>query len=94
MQQSTLSPEKFFYSNDGKIFASIEDLFIGLKDMTEDTFSYHLNTEKNDFYNWFTHVFHASDIADAVKKVKTKSGFLKKLRAYISHMETTNRKEL
>ncbi len=94
MQQSTLSPEKFFYSNDGKIFASIEELFIGLKDMTEDTFSYHLNAEKNDFYNWFTHVFHASDIANSVKKVKTKSGFLKKLKDYFPNNQITNKKML
>ncbi len=83
--QSTLNhPEKFFYSNDGKIFTSIEELFHGIKDMTEDTFHYHLNNEKNDFYHWFMGVFQALDLANSIKKVKTKGGFLKKLKEYMA----------
>lgn len=82
MHHLTLNPEKFFYSIDGKVFTSIEDLFNGLKDMTEDTFRYHLNNEKNDFYNWFMGVFQASDLASSIKKVKTRTGLSKKLKEY------------
>ena len=94
MHQLTLSPEKFFYSIDGKVFTSIEDLLNGLKNMTEDTFRYHLNNEKNDFYNWFMGVFQASDLASSIKKVKTKTGFLKKLSKFFPNQHHANKKML
>lgn len=82
MHNQTLNPEKYFYSNDGRVFSSIDDLFRGLNEMNEATFFYHLNKEKNDFYNWILYVFKESDLANSIAKVKTKTGFLKKLKDY------------
>lgn len=82
MQNQTLSPDKYFYANDGKIFSSIDDLRRGLKEMSEETFHYHFNKEKNDFYNWILYVFNESELAKSIKKVKSQKGFMKKLKDY------------
>lgn len=83
MQLTSLSPEKYFYSRDGKIFTTIEDLYKGIVDMSEETFSYHVNKEKNDFYNWINFVFCNNELAKAIIKVKTKAGLARKVKVYI-----------
>lgn len=82
MKNQTINPEEYFYSNDGRVFSSIDDLFRGLKEMNEETFFYHLNKEKNDFYNWILYVFKESELANSIIRVKTKTGFLKKLKDF------------
>ncbi len=41
-----------FYSHDGKMFRNLRDLSEGLKNMSMDTFRYHVNNGKNDFASW------------------------------------------
>lgn len=81
--KTLLAPEKYFYAHDGKVFTSLEDLFTGIADMSEETFTYHLNKEKNDFYNWIYFVFGKESLAKSIQKVKTKSGFAKRLKDYV-----------
>lgn len=80
--QTHINPEKYFYANDGKVFANLEDLFKGITEMSEETFLYHVNKEKNDFYNWVYYVFNDTEFAKAIQKVKTKTGFVKKVKDY------------
>jgi hypothetical protein len=82
MQTQSITPDKFFYSNDGKVFTSIEDLITGVNEMSEETFAYHFNKEKNDFYNWIYFVFNNEELAKGIQKVKTKSGFVKKVKEF------------
>ncbi|WP_028978686.1 hypothetical protein [Sporocytophaga myxococcoides] len=84
MSLQQLTPDKFFYSNDGKVFTSIEELYRGLKEMSEETFLYHVNKEKNDFYNWIKFVVNYDSFAKSIQKVKTRSGFLRKAKEFVS----------
>ena len=79
---TNLNPEQYFYANDGQVFTSLEDLFTGITEMSEETFLYHVNKEKNDFYNWVNYVFNETELAKSLQKVKTKSGFVKKVKDY------------
>ena len=45
-------PDNVFWCNDGKIFTDIFELAEGLAAMSDETFAYHCNPEKQDFCNW------------------------------------------
>ncbi len=44
--------DKVFWVNDGKVLKKLSELETALKEMSDDTFCYHVNEEKNDFYKW------------------------------------------
>jgi hypothetical protein len=44
--------EYVFWCHDGKVFADIIELAEGLAAMSDETFAYHSNAEKQDFSNW------------------------------------------
>ncbi len=62
-----LKPDEYFYLHDGKVIKSIEEFPLILKDISDDTFRYHVNPEINDFANWIKFL---SDDADFVAKVE------------------------
>jgi hypothetical protein len=62
-----------FWCHDGQIFRDLNDLINGFDLMTDDTFWYHANDEKNDFSCWILDVIGDEDLAKDVKKVKTRS---------------------
>jgi len=43
---------KTFNLKNGKTFASIKQLAVHLKGMSEDVYTHHVNKHKNDFANW------------------------------------------
>lgn len=44
--------ERAFRCNDGTVFKSMKELRDGLANMSEETYSYHVNDTKNDFIRW------------------------------------------
>ncbi|MFN6944311.1 MAG: DUF5752 family protein [Cytophagaceae bacterium] len=76
-----MTPENYFFVQDGKVLRSLEELIDYLPVMSEDTFAHHVNKEKNDFSNWIAEVIKDKELASSIKKVKTKSGLLKKLKS-------------
>ena len=52
-----------FWCCDGRIFRSMRDLSAGLANMSDETFAYHLNDEKNDFSNWLKDVIEDEKLA-------------------------------
>ena len=77
-----------FWCCDGRIFRNMRDLMVGLASMSGDTFSYHLNHEKNDFSKWVYDVIEDEKLAedmekstsqrDVAKTVNERYSFLKK----------------
>jgi hypothetical protein len=61
-----------FYCCDGKRLYSLTELCLALDNMQDGVFSYHVNTEKNDFHNWVRDVFKLDEIAKSILKVKNK----------------------
>jgi hypothetical protein len=66
-----------FYVCDGQVFYTISELRDGLKLMEKGVFDFHVNKEKNDFYNWIKHVFQYDTLATEVKRAKTAKGIHK-----------------
>jgi hypothetical protein len=60
-------PEQYiFYCCDGSIYRDLAELAAGLSAMTEETFSYHSNAERQDFCNWVKDVIEDIELAEAL----------------------------
>ncbi len=44
--------DKPFWCQDGRTLKNLQELEVALKEMSDETFRYHLNEAKNDFSNW------------------------------------------
>jgi hypothetical protein len=52
-----------FYCHDGTIFEDVNELAAGLATMSDETFAYHSNLEKQDFSNWVRDVIGDKQLA-------------------------------
>ena len=57
-------PEEYiFLCSDGNTFRDIKELADSLMVMSDDVFARHVNSEKNDFYNWVRDVIRDEELA-------------------------------
>jgi hypothetical protein len=80
--------DKMFWCHDGRALKNLQELDDALREISDETFSYHLNETKNDFRNWVRDVIGdeklAGDleaIADrglAIKAVADRNVYLKR----------------
>lgn len=77
------TPDKKFYVCDGAVYGSLYELVDGLKIMTEETFKYHVNAQKNDFMNWIRDVFADPLLAKEIAKIPHPRGMANKIEARI-----------
>jgi hypothetical protein len=71
VKDKIVAAEAAFYCFDGKVYYCLKELCDGLGLMCIDTFSFHVNEQKNDFYNWIKHTFQEHKLSDSVLKCKT-----------------------
>ena len=82
-------PEEYvFWSCDGRILRNMKELGEALNSMTQETYAYHSNTEKNDFSNWVRDIIGDKKLAEdllrlqdrvaAAKAVSERIAFLRK----------------
>jgi protoporphyrinogen oxidase len=56
-KQLVKAPVEFvFWCHDGRIFSDLAELAEGLAAMSDETFAYHSNAEKQDFSNWVRNI--------------------------------------
>ena len=72
--------ESVFYFHNGQTADSVKALVKVLETLDEDTFKYHCNADKNDFFNWLSTGMNDAKAAAAIKKVKTRTTMLAKLK--------------
>ncbi len=56
-------PQKYFYVCDGKVLKDLVDMLAALREIDDETFAHHVNSEKNDFYNWTRDVLKDAPLA-------------------------------
>ncbi|MDK2907566.1 MAG: hypothetical protein PWQ87_24 [Candidatus Woesearchaeota archaeon] len=61
-----IKPEEYFLLCDGLVLKNIYDLIDALETMNDDVFYYHVNDERNDFFNWLKDVFHEEELAQRI----------------------------
>ena len=55
--------------------------------MRDEQFKYHVNKEKNDFWNWVRNIIEDKKLARDIEKVKTKKTMIKKIKSRIDRIE-------
>jgi hypothetical protein len=72
-------PEKAFWCCDDRILRNMRELGEALASMTDETFAYHSNAEKNDFSNWVNDVIEDAKLARDLAKASNKTQAERKL---------------
>ncbi len=79
--------DKVFWVSDGSVIRSLEDLAKSLEKMSNETFKQHCNKEKNDFSNWIKDVIGDVRLANELKKNKTKTHAIHKIKRRIEWLK-------
>ena len=85
---SNVPEDKVFWVCDGKVLRNLQELSTALAGMSEETFKYHLNKDKNDFKNWILDVIGDKKLAADISKAMTRGALIKKLNRRISQLES------
>ncbi len=75
-----------FWINNGPVVKNIQELPKVLKNMDKDTFSHHVNKEKNDFAKWIDEVIGDIVLAKSLKRVKRKDTYLRKIETRLKEL--------
>jgi hypothetical protein len=64
--------ELVFWCHDGSVFNDLRELAEGLSAMSDETFFYHSNYEKQDFANWVRDVIEDAWLADELARATSR----------------------
>lgn len=84
---SSVRPEKSFWVNNGPIVNNLRTLPKTVEEMSEEQFKFHVNKEKNDFSNWIDEIIGYKELANELRKAKSKKTFLAKLKSKIDSLK-------
>ncbi len=82
------NPEHSFWVSDGQVFNNYSELSAGLKRMHKDTFSQHVNADKNDFHAWVKDVFGDARLARQLKAATTKTSMQRTVQSRIKSLRS------
>jgi hypothetical protein len=68
----TVKPEEYFHMYNGVVLKNLHDLIDALEIIDDDTFSHHVNHEKNDFSEWIKQVIKDKNLGENIKKARTR----------------------
>ena len=69
---TTVPQEHYFHAANGTIIRGILELDQALEHMSEETFSYHVNSTKNDFANWIRNIIKDEALAAKIGNTDNK----------------------
>lgn len=69
--------------SNGMVVKSLDDLAEAVSAMSEATFHYHVNVERNDFANWIQDVIGDKDLAMKLSKVHKRTDFYSLLKSHL-----------
>jgi len=78
-----LQPELHFKLRGGGVVKTISGLQKALLSMTDETFSYHCNTHKNDFSTWIKEAMHEPALAKQLDTARTRTSMTLALARWI-----------
>ncbi len=76
-----------FWFTNGTIARNIYEFLSALQSCDKGVFEYHVNDEKNDFYNWILDVLGDEILAKRVKKEKDQQKYARKIKRRIKELE-------
>ena len=75
-----LSPETSFWVNNSNVLKNLDELQNALETMTEETYRYHVNKEKNDFSKWVDEVIGDKKLAKDLQSARNRYSALVKVK--------------
>ncbi len=78
--------EKVFWSHDGQMFRNLKELAKGLSAMSDETYTYHTDSSKNDFANWVREVIGDKQTANDLTKALNRRDAAKLVETRISYL--------
>ncbi len=85
------SPEQCFWVNNGQILKNLEELANALQSMSDETYRYHANKEKNDFSKWLSEIIGDKKLANDLLSSKSRGSALKKVRGRLESLKRKSR---
>ncbi|MFH1053193.1 MAG: hypothetical protein V1740_02135 [Candidatus Woesearchaeota archaeon] len=79
--------EKEFFVNNGPAISNLEGLEKELKKMKKETFSFHVNKDKNDFSAWINDVIGDKTLARNLSNTRTKETLLKRVKERVAFLK-------
>lgn len=70
---SDVPADKVFRCQDGRVMKNLDELSVALREMSEDTFRYHVTADKNDFSKWVQDVIGDYELSAVLKNSSTRS---------------------
>jgi len=70
---SDVAADKAFWCHDGRVMKNLDELSVALKEMSEDTFRYHVTADKNDFSKWVEDVIGDHELSAGLRNSSTRS---------------------
>ncbi len=78
-------PEEYvFRCHNGHILRNLEELANELKTITPEDYSFHANTEKNDFTNWVRDIIKEERLAGDLQKAQNQAQAIKLVASRVS----------
>jgi|GEM_PF-1489233 len=94
MNETVLEDSKlFFWLKSGTGLKSIREMANALTTMGDDEWVYHVNERKNDFSNWIRDVFGERELAEFLRRCRSKAEFQSKLYNHVVREEMRRKKE-
>ena len=81
-----VADEYAFRCNDGGIFRNMRELRDGLEDISDETFIFHANAEKNDFSSWVKDIVEDGKLARDLVKAQSRLQAAKSVAARVSSL--------
>jgi hypothetical protein len=78
--------ENLFRCHDGSIFSNMKELRDGLETMSDETFVFHANADKNDFSNWVREIIKDEKLARDLSKARSRLQAVKSVASRISFL--------
>ena len=79
--------ERCFWVNNGPVLSNLDELYKALSEMKKETFTHHVNAEKNDFAAWVKEVSGDQKLAEDLLRVKSKKGMALKIKQRIAYLK-------
>jgi hypothetical protein len=78
---------KVFWCSDGRVVRNMQELAAALREMSDDIFSNHLNSDKNDFSNWLNDVVGDTALSKDLRRVATQATAIRKVEARVKSLK-------
>ncbi len=80
-------PQHVFWVNNGPLLRNIYELRDELKSMRDETYSYHVNREKNDFSSWARDIIGDEKLARDLRKSRGREEASERIASWIRKAE-------